>query len=152
MSPEPAIQLYSLTELRAADVPSPEPIVEGLIYAGDTVLLVGRPKVGKSRLVQQLTLSLSRGEPWLGKTIHRPSRVLLLDLENRASGVKSRFTAMSTPGEAVNVGLRKASSSAPAGQLTEQPRFGYPPVACHSFLGNLHNLGRFLNAKTTEKP
>ena len=99
MSPEPAIQLYSLAELRAADIPSPKPIVDGLIHAGETVLLVGRPKVGKSRLVQQLTLSLSRGEPWLGKTICSPRRVLLLDLENRLSGVRSRFTVMSAVGE-----------------------------------------------------
>jgi hypothetical protein len=99
MSPEPLIQLYTLAELRAADLPSPEPVVDGLINAGETVLLVGRPKVGKSRLVQQLTLSLSRGEPWLGKTIPCPRRVLLLDLENRPSGVKRRFAAMSAPGE-----------------------------------------------------
>jgi hypothetical protein len=97
--PEPVIQLYTLAELRAADLPSPEPVVDGLINAGETVLLVGRPKVGKSRLVQQLTLSLSRGEPWLGKTIPCPRRVLLLDLENRPSGVKKRFAAMSAPGE-----------------------------------------------------
>src|SRR5205823_2985534 len=39
----------------------------------------------------------SRCEPFLGQQILRPYRVLYLDLENRPSGVKNRFTKMSEP-------------------------------------------------------
>ena len=56
---------YTLAELRAAHFPEPLPIVEGLLNEGETILLVGRPKVGKSRLTQQMTLDLSRGRPFL---------------------------------------------------------------------------------------
>jgi hypothetical protein len=91
----------TLAELRTADIPEPEPIVEGLLNEGETILLVGRPKVGKSRLTNQLTLDLTRTQPFLDHYwIPLPHRVLLLDLENRPSGVKVRFAKMSTPNDA----------------------------------------------------
>lgn len=92
--------VYSLSDLRTADLPEPRPIIEGLLSEGDTILLVGRPKVGKSRLVQQATLDLARAQCFLGRfTIPAARRVLLIDLENRPAGVKARFGAMSEPHE-----------------------------------------------------
>jgi hypothetical protein len=90
-------KIYTLADLRTLNVPEPQPIIEGMLNEGETILLVGRPKVGKSRLVQQLTLDLTRGEPFLGYQIPAARRVLLLDLENRPAGVKARFAAMSKP-------------------------------------------------------
>jgi hypothetical protein len=89
--------VYTLAALRTLNVPEPKLIIEGLLNEGETILVVGRPKVGKSRLVQQLTLDLTRGQTFLGYRIPAARRVLLIDLENRPVGVKARFTAMSSP-------------------------------------------------------
>jgi RecA-family ATPase len=89
---------YTLAQLRTAHFPEPLPIVEGLLNEGETILLVGRPKVGKSRLTQQMTLDLSRGRPFLGHfPIPRARRTALLDLENRPNVVRARFASMSLP-------------------------------------------------------
>lgn len=102
MTPSP-VQLYTLDSLRAANLPKPQPIVEGLLNEGETILLVGRPKVGKSRLTQQLALALSRAQAYLGHyPITTARRVLVIDLENRPAGAKARFDAMSAPEESDN--------------------------------------------------
>ena len=88
-------KIYSLEELREANLPRPTPIVEGLLNWGEVTLLAGRPKAGKSRLVQQLAICLSRGEDFLGHRISDPCRVLLLDLENKPAFTKQRFERMS---------------------------------------------------------
>src|SRR5436309_208815 len=89
---------YSLADLRALNLPPPVPVVEGLLNEGETILLVGRPKVGKSRLTQQLTLDLARAQPFLGHyRIPKACRVLVIDLENRPAGVKARLAGMSQP-------------------------------------------------------
>jgi RecA-family ATPase len=80
--------LLTLSDLRALQLPEPLPLVEGILHQGETILVVGRPKMGKSRLVQQLTIFLSRGEPFLGHRVPEPRKVLLVDLENRPAGVK----------------------------------------------------------------
>jgi hypothetical protein len=92
--------IMTLSELRNSELPEPIPLVEGILHQGETVLVVGRPKMGKSRLVQQLTISLSRGEPFLGHGVPEPRKVLLVDLENRPAGVKKRFSKLSEPSEA----------------------------------------------------
>ena len=92
-----AVQIDTLAEIRQANYPVPRPIVRGLFAEGETILLIGKPKIGKSRLTQQLTLCMSRGEEFLGHRIDRAHRVLYLDLENRLSGVQTRFAAMSPP-------------------------------------------------------
>lgn len=92
--------LYRLDELRTADVREAQPIVERLLNEGETILIVGRPKVGKSRLTQQLALELSRAQPFLGHyLIAKARRVLVMDFENRPAGAKARFAAMSEPEE-----------------------------------------------------
>jgi hypothetical protein len=93
-------RIYSLAEIRATNFPTPSPLVEGLLSEGESVLLIGKPKIGKSRLTQQLTICLSRGEPFLQHRVPRAVRVLYLDLENRLSNVKSRFLRMAEPHDA----------------------------------------------------
>lgn len=88
------VKTYTLSDLLALDIPPPRFIVAGLINAGDTALLVGRPKVGKSRLMQQLATDLSEGNAFLGREIVGPQKVLILDLENRPNVVKERFLMM----------------------------------------------------------
>lgn len=95
-SSEKLADLYSLNELELLDLGPLQPVVEGLIHEGETVVLGGRPKVGKSRLVHQLALSLVDAQPFLGMAVPTPRRVLLLDLENSSSGLRQRLLRMST--------------------------------------------------------
>jgi hypothetical protein len=91
-------QISSLSDILNTNYPKPAALVEGLLNESETFLLAGKPKTGKSRLIQQLALCLSRAEPFLGLSVPKSCRLLYLDLENRQSGVKERFTRM-TGGE-----------------------------------------------------
>jgi hypothetical protein len=84
----------SVAEYRVASLPTSEPVVEGLIAAGETILIAGRPKVGKSRFILQLALSLGRGESFLGYAVNQARRVLIIDLENRRTTVQERLGRM----------------------------------------------------------
>jgi hypothetical protein len=90
-------KVWTLSELRAADIREAEPIVEDFLREGETIALVGKPKIGKSRLAHQFALNLSRGEDFLGHRVKRSYKVLVLDFENRSAGVKARFAKMSSP-------------------------------------------------------
>ena len=94
-------RIWTLASLRGATFESPATIVEDIIAEGETVGLIGKPKAGKSRLAQQLALSVSRGETFLGRAVPQRRRVLIIDLENRPAGVRSRFQKMSqaAPGD-----------------------------------------------------
>ena len=85
---------YPLLELRKLTIEPPKDVVEGVIAEGETVLLVGRPKLGKSRLTLQLALNLSAGEPFLGHRIPRPRKVPIVDLENRPAVACTRIKKM----------------------------------------------------------
>ncbi len=94
-SSPPLDDLYSLAELERLDLGPLKIVVDGLIHEAETIILGGRPKVGKSRLVHQLALSLVDGTPFLGMAVPVPRRVLLLDLENGARGLRDRLLRMS---------------------------------------------------------
>jgi hypothetical protein len=86
--------LYSLDALLNLSVNKPMPVIEDLLYEGELMLLAGRPKVGKSRLVHQMTMCLSEGIPFLGMDVPRRRRVLVVDLENRPWAIKDRMGRM----------------------------------------------------------
>jgi hypothetical protein len=90
----PGVRIWTYTELLATRFPLPVPIAEDLLAEGETIAVVGKPKQGKSRLVQQLGIALSRGCVFLGHEVKRKRRVLILDLENRPSTAQSRFRKM----------------------------------------------------------
>src|ERR1017187_4118708 len=92
--------LYSLEELEGLNLGSLTPVVEGFIHESETIVLGGRPKVGKSRIVHQLALSLVDAQPFLGMAVPTPRRVLLLDLENGGRGLEgsSRVFLIGAPG------------------------------------------------------
>jgi hypothetical protein len=86
--------LYSFEELKAKEMRAPEAVIEGLIYSGETSLIAGRPKVGKSRLVHQMAHCIVNGMPFLGMPVTRRRGVLIIDLENRPWAIKDRLTRM----------------------------------------------------------
>lgn len=93
--PASQVKIWTLASLRTATFQSPEVIVEDLIAEGETIGIVGKPKAGKSRVVQQMALDLTRGASFLGHHVPKPRTVLILDLENRAARVRARFQKMS---------------------------------------------------------
>jgi hypothetical protein len=94
LNPEVVQELLSLEELLSLNLPSPPALIEGLLHEGETVVIAGRQKVGKSRLTQQMALCLATGEPFLGMRVPNPVRVLMVDLENRPAPLSQRFKAM----------------------------------------------------------
>ncbi|MFF1820374.1 AAA family ATPase [Kribbella sp. NPDC058245] len=70
-------------------------IIQPILPARRLVALFSAPKVGKSLLLLELAVAISRGEPVLGTTIDRPRRVLYVDFENDPRGdVRTRLIAM----------------------------------------------------------
>ena len=70
-------------------------IVEPLLPARRLVALFSAPKVGKSLLMLELAVAVSRGETVLGYTPDRARRVLYVDFENDPRGdVRSRLKDM----------------------------------------------------------
>jgi AAA domain len=86
--------LHSFEELKALNLPKPTPVIEDLMYEGETILIAGRPKVGKSRLVHQMALAMVRATQFLGMKVSRSRRVLIVDLENRPWAIKDRLLRM----------------------------------------------------------
>jgi DNA polymerase-1 len=68
--------------LEEAESPEPEWVVDGLVPSGGVVLLVGRPKSGKSTLARTLAVAVAQGRPFLGRGV-RQGAVLLISLEDR---------------------------------------------------------------------
>jgi len=68
----------------------PRILLQGMLQAGETVLLVGRQKEGKSTLSFQLAIDLATGSPFLGKFSTTKCRVLMVDYENRPVALKRR--------------------------------------------------------------
>lgn len=58
-----------------------EPVVHGLLRAGETMNVIAASKVGKSWLVTDLALTVATGRPWLGAFETSPGRVLVVDNE-----------------------------------------------------------------------
>lgn len=70
-------------------------ILEPLLPARRLVALYSAPKVGKSLLMLEIAVAISRGTKVLGARIDRPRRVLYVDFENDPEGdVRERLQAM----------------------------------------------------------
>lgn len=69
-----------------------EPLVEGIIYPNNYILLVAEEKVGKTLLSQNLTCSCSRGTPFLNTfEIPHPIKTWYMPTEVREEQLKERF-------------------------------------------------------------
>ena len=98
-----------------ADLPDPEPLLEGVLYRDTLALLVAPPWTGKSLWLLHLGLAAACGQPMHGRPTAK-SRVLLIAAEGK-SGLKGRIAA-----------AREAWTYAPAAGdfqvLPEQPNLG----------------------------
>lgn len=88
---------YSLGELLETDLPKPTELVSHFLFEGETVLLVARPKTGKTRLAQQLAFAVATGADFLGQHVARATPVLYLDLESHPANARERLAKIGGP-------------------------------------------------------
>lgn len=80
----------SLTELIANFQGLNKPLIHGLLREGETMNIIASPKIGKSWLVNSLTISIASGMDWLGFKVE-PGRVLLIDNELHRNTTTYRY-------------------------------------------------------------
>lgn len=77
------------------EFPTREFLIDSLIYKGDSVLLIGSPKAGKSLIAQSLCCSLTSATPFLDKfDVLHESCVLYVQLEGEGRDTQYRLNAM----------------------------------------------------------
>lgn len=68
-----------------------EPVIDGLLRAGETMNIIASPKVGKSWLMYSLLVSIATGGQWLGTFPCTAGRVLLIDNELHPQTIANRL-------------------------------------------------------------
>lgn len=102
MTESQGIKPMSLSQLIAKFPNGIEWLVDGLLPASGTSVLVAKPKVGKSTLVRVLCVAVSQGAPFL----HRRTRkgpVLYLALEENPGAVTSHFQELGATDENLHI-------------------------------------------------
>jgi hypothetical protein len=95
IKPPLAFTKISAEELLAQEIPPPEPIVDGLLYAGSLALLSAPPKTGKSFMATGLAGAVATGRDALGGLkVQRPGRVLYFALEDGRARLRARIEAI----------------------------------------------------------
>lgn len=91
-------KLYDVVEgqdILTEDQENKDPIVEGLLYPEDYIMIVAEEKMGKTIISQQLTCNLSKGEPFLGVfDVPKPVKVWYFATEGKKRDLKDRFIRM----------------------------------------------------------
>lgn len=87
-----ALKDVTLDELLDTVYPPKTPVIEGLLYAG-TYLFVGAPKIGKSFLMAQLGIHVSKGIELWDYKVHK-GEVLYLALEDDYARLQRRISQM----------------------------------------------------------
>ena len=96
----------SFADLVAQEFPPQQFLVDGLIPAGQLVMLGGRGKAGKSWLILQLIAAIDRGLPFLGKHT-RHGKVLYLALEDGRRRMNQRPRILKwQPSTAVDIAFK----------------------------------------------
>jgi hypothetical protein len=91
--PTNGFRLESMESLLDAPEEAVRWTVDGMLPAGGTSLFVAKPKVGKSTLSRQLSLAVSRGEPFLGRETAR-GPVVILAFEEKRGEARAHLRAM----------------------------------------------------------
>jgi len=71
----------NLADILFGDDPKPEYLIDGVIYAGQTLIIAGEPGVGKSFLQYYFSMCIAGGLPALGRETET-GKVLYFDEEN----------------------------------------------------------------------
>jgi hypothetical protein len=81
----------SIDEIVATHYPEPAPIVHRLLLPGNTTLMVGRQKEGKSMLMLQLAIDIGWGGLFLEEYKTNLGKVLYIDFENQGVQIQKRL-------------------------------------------------------------
>lgn len=85
----PEIEIFTLADILADDMPLPPDVVEGFLPGEAAVLISGPGGDGKSYAMLDLAVCVARGTPWLGLNVIK-TPVLILDLENKKALMRVR--------------------------------------------------------------
>jgi hypothetical protein len=87
---------YTGKDLFTIDGDRSQPIIEGLLYEKDFVLVVGKAKTNKSIFSMQIASSISSGTPFLDTfDVPKPRMVWYFATEGKDNDIKERFYNMS---------------------------------------------------------
>jgi hypothetical protein len=88
------LRIKTLAEMEASFQGLNKPLIHGLLREGETMNIIAAPKVGKSWLVNSLSISIASGLDWLGFKIDS-GRVLLIDNELHENTTTYRYKEVS---------------------------------------------------------
>jgi hypothetical protein len=85
--------IYKVSDLMGMSFKPKEPLVDGIINIGETVIVCGTPKAGKSIFLQSLAYALSLGEDKFLGSLHitKPCKVCYVQLEGELADTHDRF-------------------------------------------------------------
>ncbi len=93
----PPIAFFTPSELTAYDPPEGGRLVgHNHITKGATAVIAGAAGIGKSRAAVGLAVAGARGVDWMGLTVHRRFRSLIIQSENGPLRLKDEFSAIGT--------------------------------------------------------
>ena len=106
-----------------------KPVIDGLLNNGVN-LLVGPPKIGKSFMVADLSVRVSKGEPFLNRKTHQ-GEVLYLALEDNFQRLQQRFYRMFDVNDTENLHLAIVSQDIKSGLAIQINEFmiNHPKVS-----------------------
>ncbi len=88
------ITLYTASDLREG-IQSPTPLIDGVLWEGDIIMLLGNEKAGKSILAMQMAFCLTTATPFLDKyVVPKQKLVLYIQAEGKRSEFVERMNCM----------------------------------------------------------
>lgn len=91
-----AFSIYRGQDFREFKFKPKEFIIENMVHRGDTVMVIGSPKSGKSLFIKQMICSLTSAHEFLGKfQVHSPTKVCYIQLEGEPLDTQDRFNRLS---------------------------------------------------------
>jgi hypothetical protein len=90
------LQPRKLSDIMTEDTPT-DFVIEGILRAGGTTILIGEPKLGKSQMSLDLALAVSRGEAFAGLATKK-GRVIYYALEDGEDIVRDRVKSRGLTG------------------------------------------------------
>jgi len=85
--------IYKVSDLMGMSFKPKEPLIDGIMNIGETVIVCGTPKAGKSIFLQSLAYALSSGEDKFLGSLHitKPCKVCYVQLEGELADTHDRF-------------------------------------------------------------
>lgn len=115
--PAPRFNLTPLDELLAEPEEQVAYVWDQTLPAGGTSICAAKPKVGKSTLVRNLAVAVTRGESFFGRDTAK-GKVIYLCLEEKRAEVAAHFRRMGAQGSDIHIHTGRAPSDALAALQT----------------------------------